>query len=257
MEQFKNKNVRLCGLGIFGGSYREWLCEIDRRMRHGVQTAVYTPGAVMLENALRDPDFRRVLSRGDILLPDGMGVVMAARLLGQRVEERLSGVDAAKGVLALAAGRGWRVFLFGGQKGIAKKAAERMKKRYPTLTVCGTCHGYLGERGQMRLLEGIEKTRADIVFVCLGAPRQEMWIDKNRTRLSNVKLFMGLGGTLDVFSGQVRRAPVWIGNMGLEWLWRMTLQPRRFRDLPQIASFSGRMIMAKAKNLSKCTDRGF
>ena len=253
MEQ----NIHICGLDIFGGDYKAWLGEIDRRMSAGKQTAVYTPGAVMLENAMRDSDFHRVLARGDILLPDGMGVVMAARLSGQRLWGRLTGVDAAKGVLALAAGRGWRVFLFGGQRGIAKRAAMRLRRQCPTLKICGIWHGYLDERGQERLLLGIEKSRADIVLVCLGSPRQERWIDQNRARLGSVKLFMGLGGTLDVFSGQVRRAPVWIGNMGLEWLWRMTLQPRRFRDLPKIVSFSGRMIMAKAKNLSKCTDGWF
>ena len=254
MEQIENKNVHLCGLNIFGGGYKEWLCEIDRRMRGGRQTAVYTPGAVMLENAMRDPCFHAVLSRGDMHLPDGMGVVLAARLLGQHIEGRLSGIDAAKGVLALAARRGWRVFLFGGQKGVAKRAAARLREKYPTLVICGTCHGYLDGEGQERLLRGIEKTRADVVLVCLGSPRQEIWIDRNRARLGAVRLFMGLGGTLDVFSGDVRRAPEWMGKMGFEWLWRMVGQPKRFRDVPKLTVFSGRMLAAAMKNLSKCTD---
>ncbi len=251
MEQFENENVHLCGLDIFGGTYKQWLCQIDRRMRGGRKTAVYTPGAVMLENAMRDPCFHAVLSRGDMRLPDGMGVVFAARLSGQHIEGRLSGIDAAKGVLALAAMRGWRVFLFGGQKGVAKRAAAHLREKYPTLIICGTCHGYLDAMEQKRLLGSIEKAHADVVFVCLGSPRQERWIDENRAHLGSVGLFMGLGGTLDVFSGNVKRAPEWMGEMGLEWLWRMVGQPRRFRELPKLAAFSGRILAESTKKIVK------
>ena len=251
MKQVENKNARIFGLELFGGSQKAWLCEIDKRIRSGKQTAVYTPGAVMLENAARDPIFHAVLSRGDILLPDGMGVVAAAKLLGQPICERIAGVDAAKGVIALAEKRGWKVFLFGGKKGVAETAAVRLSERYPALAICGTCHGYLDEAGQRRLLQNIRRVGADIVLVCLGSPRQEFWIDGARARLGKVKLFMGLGGTLDVFSGRVKRAPAWVGDMGFEWLWRMAGEPKRFCDLPKIAAFSGRILAESAMNFVK------
>lgn len=250
-QSTKNRGAQVDGICFFGGNRRECLSLLAERMVRAERTAVFTPNPVMLENAVRDPDFHAVLRRAELKLPDGVGVVLAARLLGEGRLCRLSGVDMARGVLALAAKRGYRVFLLGGRAGVAEEAARRLKARLPRLCVCGTRSGYFSAGESAAVLEQIRRSRADILLVCLGSPRQETWIDRNREALGGVRLFMALGGTLDVFAGRVRRAPVFVQSVGLEWLWRMALEPRRFRDLPKMVAFSRRTLEKSFENIRK------
>ena len=250
MAQMMNKNgVWIDGVRFFNGDRCDCLFLISERLKRGKATAVYTPNPVMLENAARHPWFRAVLGRADLNLPDGVGVLLAARLLGERLFCRLSGVDVAKSVLTLAAARGYRVFFLGGRPGIAEEAANKLISECPSLTVCGVHDGYFSAKTEGVILEKIRRTGADILFVCLGSPKQEVWIDRHRRELPDVKLFMALGGTLDVFAGKVKRAPLPIQNMGLEWLWRMAHEPRRLRDLSKMVAFSGRMMQRSLENL--------
>jgi N-acetylglucosaminyldiphosphoundecaprenol N-acetyl-beta-D-mannosaminyltransferase len=242
LKQLEKNGMQVDGVRFFGGSAEECMGEIGARLAHGEQLAVYTPNPVMLQNAAGNGALRAALLRADLNLPDGIGVVMAARMLGEHPAGRLSGVDMAGRVLALAAARGYRVYLLGGREGVARQAAARLVARMFGLCICGTRHGYFGESEEAAVLAEIRRTRADVVFVCLGSPRQELFIDKNRHALPGVRLFMALGGTLDVWAGRVRRAPRPVQKMGLEWLWRMALEPGRLRDLPKMAAFSYRMV---------------
>lgn len=242
MKQVEKKTVRIDGVAFFGGNERDCLGYLASRMARGERTAVYTPNPVILENAARDPAFRAVLRRADLNLPDGIGVVWAAKLLGERPEGRLSGVDMAERVLALAARRGYRVFLLGGKKGVAREAAARLVSRMFGLRICGARDGYFAAHETGEVLEEIRRAAPDILFVCLGSPKQEIFIDRFRGVLPEVKLFMALGGTLDVFAEKTRRAPLPMQKMGLEWLWRMVREPRRLRDLPKMAAFSRRIL---------------
>ncbi|MBO4980257.1 MAG: WecB/TagA/CpsF family glycosyltransferase [Clostridia bacterium] len=242
MKQVEKNGVLVDGIRFFGGGEKECKSEICARLARGEQLAVYTPNPVMLENARSSAALRAALLRADMNLPDGRGVVLAARMLGEHLGGRLSGADMAGRVLTLAAARGYRVYLLGGRDGVARQAAARLVARVFGLCICGTRHGYFGEAQESEVLADIRRTRADIVFVCLGSPRQELFIDKNRHALPNVRLFMALGGTLDVWAGRVHRAPRAVQKMGLEWLWRMALEPGRFRNLPKMAAFSYRMF---------------
>jgi N-acetylglucosaminyldiphosphoundecaprenol N-acetyl-beta-D-mannosaminyltransferase len=242
LKQVEKKVARIDGIAFFGGSARECLAALSTRLGRGEQVAVYTPNPVMMENAARDLWLHAALARADLNLPDGIGVVLAARLLGESVKERISGVDMAKGVLVLSARRGYRVFLLGGKEGVAREAAARLAETLPELCVCGTRHGYFSEDEAETVLEEIRRAKPDVLFVCLGSPKQESFIDRYRGELPDVKLFMALGGTLDVLAGRVRRAPLPIQTAGLEWLWRMVLEPRRLRDLPKMVAFSCRIL---------------
>ncbi len=243
MKQFDEKKVWVDGVCFFGGDGGESLALLFARLARGVRTVVYTPNPIMLENAARDPALRAALTRADLNLPDGVGVVWAARLLGEQMNGRVTGVDTAKGVLALAAKKGYRVFFLGGRPGVAKEAARRLGTKLAGLTVCGVRDGYFSGSEERAVLGEIRRTAPDILFVCLGSPRQELWIDRHCDELTDVKLFMGLGGTLDVFAGRVKRAPLTIQKLGLEWLWRMALEPQRLRDLPKMAAFLCRMLV--------------
>ena len=162
---------------------------------------------------------------------------MASKLQKGKIESRIGGIDFATKLLYIAEKRGYKVFLLGAKPNIAKKARYALKKSFPSLSICGTHHGYFKKNGKENdaVTKKISLANPDIVFVCFGAPTQEEWIIKNKSSLPNVKLFIGLGGSLDVFSGNVKRAPKLMQRLGLEWLYRTTEDPKRakiFLDIP-------------------------
>lgn len=190
---------------------------------------IFTPNTAMLAQSIRDSKTAALLRCADLLLPDGIGVIAISRLLGSPLPTRIAGIDMAEYILALAAKKGLRVFLLGGKPGVAERAATKLKRKYPKLKICGTHHGYFGSHREERhcLLAQLHEARPQILFACLGFPKQEAWLLKNRQFLSDLRLGMGLGGSLDVWSGDKKRAPTLLGAMGLEWLWRALREPRR------------------------------
>ncbi|MBQ9113017.1 MAG: WecB/TagA/CpsF family glycosyltransferase [Clostridia bacterium] len=210
--------------------------------------AVFTPNSLILHKASRDRRLVSLLNNADLLLPDGAGVSLACRICGLPRCQRIAGIDAAYELLRYAEKNGLSVYLLGGDLGVAHAAAVSLKKRLSRLNVCGTHHGYFDKASHsgenQRVLSDIRRASPDILFVCFGFPVQEAWIQANKARLPSVRLFMGLGGSLDVWSGNVRRAPAVMQRAGLEWLWRCLLEPRRFLDAASLPLF---LIEAKSK----------
>ena len=209
---------------------------IKMALREGQGTCwVVTPNAVMLDACRRDALLCSLLNRADLSVADGAGVLLAARRQGTPLRARVAGIELGERLLAGAAESGLRVFLLGGKKGVAKKAALALKKRHPRLTVCGTHHGYFDKDKDCRdngsVIRSINNAKADILFVCFGFPLQERWIAENLPSLPSLRLAMGLGGSLDVWSGNIRRAPSWVQSIGLEWLWRAFREPKRAKRL--------------------------
>lgn len=229
--------ITLLGVRIDAVGRWEAMRILTRRMAAGRQTVVYTPNPAMVWRARRDKAFRAILNRGDLSVADGIGIVLGARLAGLPPPPRVAGIELGGDVLNYAARAGLRVFLLGGKPRVAQEAARRLVRRFPTLSVCGMHHGYFREGERDAILHKIRAARADVLLVCLGSPRQEQWIDRNRAALPSVKLFMGLGGSLDVWAGAVKRAPRPLRKIGLEWAWRMTLEPRRLKNLAPISAF--------------------
>ncbi len=213
----------------------ELLQAVAKKLRGNGQTAIFTPNPQMLLRSARDKHVAHTLRRADILLPDGIGVVLASRLLGTPLPCRISGIDFAHDILDLAAKEGLHVFLLGGRPGVAAAAAKRLKSDCSGLKICGCAHGYFDERQSRELLKKIRLAEPKIIFVCLGSPRQEEWIAQNMASIPSLGLAMGLGGSLDVWSGKLKRAPKALQKAGLEWLWRVLREPRRigiFLDIP-------------------------
>jgi len=201
---------------------------------------VTTPNAVMLSSCAKSPEQTALLNRATLSLADGMGVKWAARRQGTPICERIAGIDFGEALLERASEDGLRVFLLGGKEGVAARAAERLKTRYPALCVCGCFWGYFGDgkENDERLTSVLRATRPDILFVCMGFPRQEEWIAAHLDRLSDIRVIAGLGGSLDVWSGSVKRAPRVISQMGLEWAWRIVHEPKkRLSQLPVLFRF--------------------
>jgi len=202
---------------------------------------VVTPNAVMLEKCRKDPGKADMLNRASLSLADGIGIKWAARRQGTPLCARIAGIDFGADLLSYAARNGLRVFLLGGEDGVAEAAANRLIKCYPGLCVCGTYWGFFERFGEddHRLISVLRATRPDILFVCMGFPRQEEWITDHLDQLSDVRVIAGLGGSLDVWSGHIRRAPRPLSRLGLEWAWRIALEPKkRLSQLPLLFRFA-------------------
>ena len=199
---------------------------------------VVTPNPEIVNMGREMPDYRDILNNAALVLPDGIGVIHAAKILGTPLKERVPGIDFATGLLSELEQSGGRLFLLGAKPGVADQAAENLKKKYPKLTICGTNDGYFKKEGEEndKVIEKINASGADVLFVCLGAPTQEKWIYTNRSKL-NTTVLLGLGGSLDGYAGVVKRAPKLFIKLGLEWFYRLLCEPWRFKRMLKLPKF--------------------
>lgn len=179
-----------------------------------------------LNLAQRDDAYRAVLAGARLVLNDGSGVALAARMQGRRFPQNLNGSDFNPQILALAARRRWPVFLLGGRPGVAPEAAARLQRRIAGLQVAGTHHGYFAEAETPALIAAIRASSARVLMVAMGNPRQELWLHRHLAE-TGAGLGIGVGAFLDFVAGTVARAPGWMNKAGIEWLYRLALEPRR------------------------------
>lgn len=205
----------------------------------GEPCVVFTPNALILEASRKDAGLASLLNHASLSLPDGAGVLWAARKMGTPLAERVAGIDFGAELLARAERAGLRVFLLGGGEGVAERAAENLQKKHPRLCICGTTWGYFNKIGEenTRVISHIRACHPHILFVCMGFPVQECWVIENLHHLTDIRTIACLGGSLDVWAGDIPRAPVWMSRIGLEWFWRMLRQPKRLAALPKMVSF--------------------
>ena len=212
---------------------------LQEQLRLFSQTLIFTPNAKIGADAQADARLHALLCQADLLLPDGAGILLASkRHSEQALKHRLPGIEAGELVLRIAATHGYAVYFLGGKPEIAASAAAHWQAQLPTLIVAGTHHGYFAtEQEKNRVAQEIRQSGAEIVLVCLGFPAQEEWIVQHRLLLPSVRLFMGLGGSFDVWAGKLRRAPRLFRAAHMEWLWRMLCEPRRFLQLPAMLRY--------------------
>lgn len=192
---------------------------------------VVTPNPEFLLAAEKDPEFRRVLNAADLVLPDGIGVVYSAKILGTPLKERVPGIEFAEAMLSALNEMGGRLYLLGAKPGVAEEAGRRICARYPALVLCGTHDGYF--KDEQAILPEIAAAKPDLLFVCLGAPKQEKWMARWGQH-TGAKLAIGLGGCLDVFAGNVERAPERWQKLGLEWAYRLKKEPKRIGRMAKL-----------------------
>ena len=204
---------------------------------------VVTPNAEIAYDACRDPDFCALLNRADLMLPDGAGVVLAAKLRHTPLKGKVAGIDFARNMLPIFARRGTKLYLLGSKPGVGEQAAEKMKELAPGLEICGIADGYFQDEAQV--IRRINEAGAEALFVCLGAPKQERFMFGHREELTTVRLMAGLGGSLDGFAGNVKRAPRWMIKLNLEWLYRLCKEPRRIGRMMRLPKYVLRAIFTK------------
>lgn len=242
-----NKKLNVLGVGVdtfdMAGATKYLL---DAFSKDGL-TKVYTPNSEILLHAYKNKDYADVLNRAELVTADGIGVVYASRILGSSLPERVSGFDLANELLRICAPLKKRVYLFGGKPGVAEAAAEKITTLYPGIEIVGGADGYFDDEKEAKIIDDINEKSPDILFVCLGFPKQETWIDAHSDL--NAKIAMGLGGSLDVFAGTVKRAPKIYQKFGIEWLYRLIKQPSRFIRMLALPKFGFTVLLHGKKFL--------
>lgn len=220
------------------------ILEAVKEGRRGV--CVYTPNSEIIMMAYRDTEFAEVLNNADALLADGIGVVYASKILKNPITERAAGYDTACAALGKLADIGAGVYLFGSKPGVAELAGEEMQRRYPGIRIVGCADGYFDDEKEKQIINDINDKKPDFLFVCLGAPKQEKWLSQNKDKL-DFGVAMGLGGSLDVFAGTVKRAPEFYQKHGIEWLYRLIKQPTRFMRMLDLPRFGFTVLLKGRK----------
>ncbi len=220
--------------------YLEGLADGNRVL----QVVTVNPEFVM--EARRNPPFREVLNMAALSLADGYGIVWASRVLGSPLPERVAGVDVMQRMCAWAAQKGWPVFLLGAQPGVAERAAATLVTGHRGLTVAGCYAGSPDPAEEDDLVARVNRSGAKVLFVAYGAPRQDLWIARNLRRLE-VVVAMGVGGAFDFLAGVVPRAPLWMQERGLEWLYRLVRQPWRWRRMLALPRFAALVLWERAR----------
>ena len=205
---------------------------------------VVTPNPEIVEVCRENPEAMKVVNGADLVLPDGIGVVKGAAMLGTPLKGRVPGIEFAAGLMAEMAKSGKKLYLLGAKPGVAELAAEKLRGNFSGLQIVGTHDGYFKEDGP--IVEDIRTSGADVVFVCLGAPKQEFWMVKNGPA-SGAHLMCGLGGSLDVFAGVVERAPKFWCDHGLEWFYRLCKEPKRIGRMMKLPLFLVHVKQEKRK----------
>lgn len=198
---------------------------------------IVTLNAEMAQLGLQEPRLARAIRGADLVVADGAGVMWAARHRGTPLPARLPGVELVSAIAERASLLGWSLYLLGAKPGVADEAARNLCVRYPGLRIAGVRHGYFDQAEEEQIVRRIHDAGPDVLFAGLGAPRQEIWLASRAGEL-NVPVAMGVGGSFDVLSGRVVRAPGWLQRLGLEWLYRLSREPRRWRRYLALPRFT-------------------
>ncbi len=238
------KTKDILGIQVDAVTMKEAVDRVGSFVSEGGAHTIYTPNAEIMMAAQRDPELKEILKKADMLVADGAGVVLASKLLGRPVPEKVSGVDLVREVFKAYAANGLSCYLFGAKPGVAQEAADRIKAEYPGLRIAGFRDGYFNEQDEAGIINDISQSSPDILLVALGAPKQEKWISSHLDKL-NSRVCIGVGGTIDILSGRVQLCPDFFRRNGLEWLYRLYKEPRRARRMMDIPRFILRVLYAR------------
>ncbi|MCL5772807.1 MAG: WecB/TagA/CpsF family glycosyltransferase [Firmicutes bacterium] len=237
------ERVEILGLQVDRVNMEEVLQKTEEFIKDGGFHQVVTLGTEMAVTASYDKEFKEVINSAHLVVPDSVGILWAAKKKGKVLSERVAGIDIIYRLSELAIKKGWSFYLLGAKPGIAEAAAENLCKFREGLKIAGTHHGYFTD--DAGVIEDIKRCKPDILLAAMGFPRQEKWIRNNREILG-VPVCIGVGGSFDVLSGKLKRAPDIFIKLGLEWFYRFFKEPSRFQRLMALPKF---MIMVYKEKL--------
>ncbi len=230
------ERVNILGVDVDAVTMAEAVDVVRRAMDTRAGVMVATANAEMLMRATHDEELRHILNASALVVPDGAGTVWAARHLGHAMPERVAGYDLAQELLRCAPAEGRRVYFFGSAPGVAEKAKAKAEQLYPGIEIVGVRNGFFSPADNAAIIAEIRAARPDLLLVALGVPKQEKWIAAHLAEL-DVPVAIGVGGTLDVMAGVMKRAPHWMQKAKLEWLFRGLMQPKRAGRLLALPKF--------------------
>ena len=246
--------VRILGVGVDALTQAEAVEWVSSEIAGETPRQVATVNPEFVMRARRDRAFRDVLNRADLCLPDGYGVIWAARRLGHPLPERIAGVDFVQALARRGARSGWRFFLLGAAPGVAEAAAGQLAKAAPGLVVVGCLAGSPEASADAQVTAAVRAVRPDVVLVAYGAPNQDLWIARN-LHATGARVAIGVGGAFDFLSGRSRRAPRWMREHGLEWLHRLSREPWRWRRMLALPRFALAVVRQRAAADEELTGR--
>jgi N-acetylglucosaminyldiphosphoundecaprenol N-acetyl-beta-D-mannosaminyltransferase len=214
------------GVDVSPLNYEEIIDDLRTRMMEGKQSTIIAVNPEKVIKAEENEELRGLINGSTYQIPDGVGILLASKLKGGGITSRVTGVDMMERLIRFAAEENHKVFLYGAKEEVVTEAKRKLEEKYPGLMISGYENGYVQD--QQALVEKINESGAELLFVAMGSPKQELWIREHMPML-NVKVFQGVGGSFDVFAGKVQRAPSFYRKLGLEWLYRLMKEPHRFK----------------------------
>ena len=224
----------ILGVQVNTENYDELIPKLFHNIDDKKKSLVVAINPEKLMKAKEDPELKALLNRAEFQIPDGIGVIIASKLIKGNITSRITGIDMMDRIVREAARTEKTIFLYGAKPGVADKAAKQLQQTYPNLIVAGTQDGY--EQDNDKVIETINKAKPDILFVAMGSPKQEQWIEQHRDNLYPT-LYQGVGGSFDVLAGNVKRAPAAFQKFGAEWLYRLLKEPSRLKRQMNLPKF--------------------
>lgn len=219
----------ILGVDVSPLSYEDLKKNIEKDIENNKKSFIVAINPEKILKARKDEKLKELLNNATYEIPDGIGVIYASKLRKGNIKTRITGIDSMEMLCKLSEEKKYKIFMYGAKEETIKKAKENLEIKFPNIQIVGTINGY--EKDNDKIISSINKSNADIVFVALGSPKQEYWITENMDKVS-AKIFQGVGGSFDVFSGNIKRAPKWMQKIGLEWLYRLIKEPKRiFRQI--------------------------
>lgn len=230
------------GIGVSPLSYEDILTDIDIRMQQNLKSTIIAVNPEKVMAAEKNEQLRDLINNSTYGIPDGVGILLASKLKKGNITSRVTGVDMMDRLLQSAAEKGYRVFMYGAKEEVVAKAKANIEAKYPKIIISGYENGYVQDPAVV--VKKINDAQADILFVAMGSPKQELWIREHMNEVS-AKVFQGVGGSFDVFAGHVKRAPEFYRKLGLEWLYRLMKEPSRFKRQLALPKFLIKVIRSK------------
>ena len=217
---------KVLGIQVNTENYDELIPKVFERIETKEKSLIVAINPEKIIKAKEDPALKKLLNEAEFQIPDGIGVILASKIQKGHITSRVTGVDMMLRLCQEAAKRKKPIFLYGGKPGVADKAAVKLRELYPGIIVAGTQDGY--EKDQNKVIEKINEAKPDLLFVAMGSPKQENWINANRDQL-HPTIYQGVGGSFDVLAGTVKRAPEAFQKVGMEWFYRLMKEPKRLK----------------------------
>lgn len=228
--------IDILGVNVDSVTMAQAVAQVQDYMDEKKNVLIATANAEMIMRATHDEELRHILNEAALVVPDGAGTVWAAHHLGYEMPERVAGFDLAQELMRIAPGKKQRIFFFGSAPGVAEKAKAKAEELYPGIEIVGVRNGYFSADDEPEIIAEIKAAKPDLLLAALGVPKQEKWLYQHRDELG-VPVSIGVGGTLDVMAGVMKRAPLWMQKAKLEWLFRGALQPKRAGRLMALPKF--------------------